>query len=79
MSKPHDLTTEARNGYDGNANPHLSSSPCFYAHAFGRYMHDSGRTPPRDVRMGRGYSIRGNDMRFTIKQEGSRVEFERAE
>lgn len=50
-----------------------------YAHALGRYLHDTGRTPPRDVRMGRGDSIRCNDMRFTFKAAAGRIEFERIE
>jgi hypothetical protein len=60
-----DLTTDARAGYDGNENRNLYSSPCWYAHSLGRYLHDTGRSPPRGVRMGRGASVRANDMRFT--------------
>lgn len=74
-----DLTTEARAGYDGNANPHLPTSSCWYAHALGRYLHDTGRTPPRDVRMGRGDSVRANDMRFAFKQAKGAITFERVE
>ena len=74
------LTDEARVGYDGNPNPHLFSSPSWYAHALGAYLHETGRSPPRDVRMGRGDSIRANDMRFTFThpQPGT-IEFERVE
>ncbi len=80
MRKQTDLTAIARAGYDGNENPHLFSSPHFYAHAFGRYLHDSGRSPPRDIRMGRGYSIWASDMRFTITHTGeNRVAFERVQ
>jgi len=64
MTRPNDLTAEARAGYDGNANPHLYSSACWYAHSLGRYLHDTGRSPPRDVRMGRGYSVNVADMTF---------------
>lgn len=73
------LTDYARAGYDGSANPHLATSPAWYAHALGHYLHGSGRTPPRDVRMGRGDSIRANDMRFTFKHSDSRITFERVE
>jgi len=62
-----DLTSEARAGFDGNPNPHLRTSPCWYAHALGQYLHATGRSAPRGVRMGRGDSIRANDMRFSFK------------
>ncbi len=71
------LTEYARVGYGGNSNPHLQSSPVWYAHALGGYLHASGRTPPHDVRMGRGNSIRANGMRFTFC--GIPVRFERVE
>lgn len=60
------LTDHAIAGYRGEPNKHLPTSPAHSAHAFGAYMHSTGRSVPRDVRMGRGHSIRGNDMRFTI-------------
>ena len=66
-----DLTSAARAGYDGNQNPHLYSSAYWYAHALGQYLHATGRTVPRDVRMSRGY-IRANDMLF--KHDGSTFE-----
>lgn len=77
MSK--DLTEFARTGYMGNANPHLATSPAWYAHALGLYLHQTGRTPPRSVRMGRGDSIRANDMRFKFNEAGGRISFERVE
>ena len=64
MNRITDLTAEARVGYDGNANPHIWSSPCWYAHSLGQYLHSTGRTPPRDVRMSRGSSVRCSDMLF---------------
>lgn len=80
MSRPNDLTAVARTGFDGNDNPHLATSPCWYAHALGRYLHDTGRTVPRDVRMSRGDSIRANDMRFSFAHPAAgRVTFERIE
>jgi hypothetical protein len=57
------LTAYARTGFDGNPNPHLWSSPAWLAHALGRYLHDSGRSVPTDVRMGRGDSIRCKEAR----------------
>lgn len=62
-----ELTAQAQAGYDGKPNVWLWSSPNYYAHALGAYLQASGRTAPRDVRMGRGYSIRANDMRFSIQ------------
>lgn len=59
-----ELTTAARAGYDGNANPYLYSSPMWYAHSLGRYLHDTGRTPPRDVRPGRGSRMHANDLQW---------------
>lgn len=60
-----DLTNFAWAGYNGNPNPHLYSSPAWYAHSCGAYLHDTGRPPPHDVRMGRGYSVRVGDLRYT--------------
>ncbi len=76
-----DLTAVALVGYQGAANPHLASSPHFYAHELGAHFWTTGRSQPRDVRMGRGYSIRANDMRFTITNAGQRggSTFERLE
>jgi hypothetical protein len=59
-----DLTNEAVNGFNGLSNGHLYSSPNYIAHLLGRFLHDSGRTKPRNVRMSRGYTIRANDMLF---------------
>jgi hypothetical protein len=81
--KKNDLTEPARAGYAGADIRHLYSSPNFYAHALGAYFKASGRTEPRDVRMGRGDSIRANDMRFSIvhapKGAAPSVSFERVE
>lgn len=80
MPKKDELTVYARAGFDGADNPHLATSPVWYAHALGAYWRAKGGAAPTDVRMGRGYSIRMRDMRFTIthpKQGG--VVFERVE
>jgi len=66
MPKPDNLTVLARIGYDGNANPHLSSSPAWFAHRIGEHLHRTGRPPPYNVRMGRGYHIHANDMLFAF-------------
>ena len=79
-TKPADLAPEARAGFEGNPNPHLWSSACWYAHALGAYLHAAGRPAPTDVRMGRGDSIRCRDMRFSFKHFGAgRIEFTRVE
>ena len=77
VSRAHDLTAEARAGYDGNANPHLWSSPSWYAHALGKMLHDTGRTPPRGVRMGRGSKMHANDMLFEYQHGAGREYWER--
>lgn len=63
------LTEYALQGYAGAENPHAYSSPAWYAHRLGRYLHDSGRPPPRDVRMGRGYKVRVADMIFDMADD----------
>ena len=64
MAKPMDLTPEARQGYEGKPNTYLATSPSWYAWHLGALLQKTGRTMPRDVRMGRGNSIRANSMRF---------------
>lgn len=61
MSKPANLTAYARAGYDGNENTHLATSPAWYAHKLGQYLHATGRCVPVDVRMSRGYRVRCGD------------------
>ena len=73
------LTEYAHAGYYGNHNPHLPTSPAWYAHALGSMLHATGRVTPRDVRMGRGDSIRANDMRFTFKRIEGKLQFTRVE
>lgn len=79
MTKPQDLTAEARVGYDGNPNPSIRTSASWYAHELGRHLHDTGRPVPRDVRMGRGDSIRSGDLRFAFKLSRDSITFERVE
>lgn len=73
------LTDYARTGFDGTSNPHLFTSDAWHAHELGRHFQNSGRPVPRDVRMGRGNSIRASDMRFTIAGGQADPTFERVE
>lgn len=78
MAKPNDLTAEAMQGYEASCNtacPYLYSSPSSIAWLAGRWLQDTGRPKPRDVRMSRGYSIRVNDM--VLLWKAGTVEFER--
>ena len=59
-----ELTEAARLGYDGNPNPYLYSSPCWYACQLGIMFHATGRPVPTGVRMGRGSSVHAGDMTF---------------
>lgn len=82
MAKPSDLTAEAIQGYGRalDANPYLYSSNSYNAFELGAYFARSGRPAPRDVRSGRGDSIRGNDMRFKFKgSPATGLSFERVE
>jgi len=77
-TKKNDLTTQAQGGYDGSACQHIWSSPAWYAYQVGQYLRSSGRTAPRDVRMGRGNRIHANDLLFKFThQDGQGISFER--
>lgn len=67
-----DLTQEARAGYDGNPNPHLWSSPCWYAHSLGQYLHATGRSVPEGVRMSRGSKMRCRDSLYEYQHGAGR-------
>lgn len=79
MSRPDNLTEYAVHGFGGHPNPHLQTSSAWYAHALGAYLLYTGRSVPVDVRMGRGDSIRCNDMRFTFttSRDCATIQFER--
>lgn len=68
MSKRSDLTMEAIKGFQApqNGNPFIATSPSWFAFKLGEYFQRTGRTLPRDVRMGRGYQIHANDMLFAF-------------
>jgi hypothetical protein len=75
-----DLTEYARTGYSGAPNPNIGTSPAWFAHELGAHFQTTGRSEPRDVRMGRGDSIRANDMRFRFRiGRAAGVAFERVE
>lgn len=74
-NKADSLTEYARNGYHGNANPHLATSPKWYAHALGQWLHGEGYPIPTDVRMGRGDSIRCDGARFMFTVAKGRIQF----
>ena len=66
-AKDSSLTQTAIKGFDagpGSRNPYLSSSSSAYAWKVGHHLKNTGRSRPRDVRMGRGYTIHANDMLF---------------
>jgi hypothetical protein len=84
MNMTNDLTPYALSAYETRmktgftANPHIWSSPAFYAHEIGIYLAMKGMASPKDVRMSRGYSIRANGMIFKINdQDNNYFRFER--
>lgn len=68
---------KARQETGFTSNPHLWSSPAYYAHELAIYMESKGMTEPKDIRMSRGYSIWGNDMLFKIHDGKDSITFER--
>ncbi len=63
------LTPAAQEGFDAKpetACPYYSSSPNGLAWFVGRWLQSTGRSAPRDVRPGRGYRIRANDMLLLV-------------
>lgn len=71
-----DLTPAAQNGYEaapGAACPHYTSSPNGLAWLVGKWLHETGRPAPRDVRPGRGYRIRANDMLLLVDSGSGKV------
>lgn len=60
-----DLTAQAMEGYtagNGAACPYYKSSATGMAWQVGAMLRRTGRTAPRNVRMGRGYHVHANDM-----------------
>lgn len=86
MLRPTKMDAAALKGYSGEPNDSfLPTSPVWYAYCLGKHFLQTGRGEPRDVRMGRGYSIWMNDMRFVARltgkadNQGTAIEFERVE
>jgi hypothetical protein len=63
MAKSSNLTTEAREGYEGTVNA-IYSSPVWYAQTLGKFFRETGRPQPNDVRMSRGASMHASGMLF---------------
>ena len=66
MASKRDLTDKAIEGYVGMGNAYIATSPSWFAYKLGEYLKRTGRSQPRDVRMGRGYQIHANDMLFSF-------------
>jgi hypothetical protein len=62
--RANDLTEYAVDGFNGAECRLLYSSAAWFAFQLGVYLKATGRSTPRDVRMGRGYSVRCADMLF---------------
>jgi hypothetical protein len=78
MGRTHmDLTNDAAEGFAGEPNRHCCTSPAHWAWALGVHFRRAGGSPPRDVRMGRGHSIRADGIRFRICGANDRPTFER--
>jgi len=71
-----DLTPAAKEGYEAQPEatcPHYTSSPNGLAWLVGRWLRVTGRSAPRDVRPGRGYRIRANDMLLLVESSSGGV------
>lgn len=69
-----DLTPEATNGYRAPPDaecPHYASSPASLAWFVGRWLQQTGRCEPRNVRPSRGHRIRANDMLLLVDSRGN--------
>lgn len=69
-----DLTPAAIEGFvaaDGRACPYLASSPNWFAWTVGRCLARTGRSAPRDVRMGRGYQVHANGMLWAVAADSA--------
>jgi hypothetical protein len=53
--------------------PHYTSSPAGMAWLVGAWLQKTGRPPPRDVRMSRGYTVRVGDMRVSVADAAALV------
>lgn len=64
-----EMLEAARVGYYGNQNPHIYSSPLWYAHEVGAWLHRRGSyIPTRECRMSRGYSVRVDGVVYRARE-----------
>jgi hypothetical protein len=76
-----DMTATALAAYynEGMTNPHLFSSPMWFAFEAGVHMRQHGATGPRKVKMSRGYSVRAETAANTYVLRFTGRDFERCE
>lgn len=68
-----DLTSEATLGFtapDAEC-PYLATSASWFAWTVGAWLRRTGRTAPRDVRMGRGSQLHANGMLLAVASSGA--------
>jgi hypothetical protein len=75
------MTATALTAYynDGLPNPHLFSSPMWFAFEAGVHMRETGASGPRKVKMSRGYSVRAETAANTFILRFTGQAFERCE
>jgi|GEM_PF-1316389 len=81
MTKSHDLTPAAADGFAANlgdkaavtACPHYTSSPSGMAWLVGTWLKQMGYAAPYGVRMSRGYTLHANDMVLSVAQPAAIV------
>lgn len=73
MSPRKPLDDIARDGFEhnepGTTCAYPEDSTAWLVWHFGAYMHRTGRSLPRNVERCRGFSVRANDMLFTLAAE----------
>ena len=65
------LCTAATAYVSGNPSPWLSTSESDMAHKVGLWLKSTGKTAPRYVEFGRGYTVRCNDMVLSFKDDSA--------
>lgn len=76
------MTAAAQAGYEFETNPHLCSSPMWFAHQAGCAISRHGVTKPVKARMSKGYSVRvetvaGAEFRVTFSKDLNTTTVER--
>lgn len=71
------LTEYALAGWQGSPNPHINTSPAWYAHYFGEWLNQNGQSlfAADEVCMSRGDSIRLGKQRFSFRDDGRSISF----